>query len=1283
MMVLGVLEIFILMIDKKGRGFYMKKIISAFLVATMLVSPISVVAENNNKDTVTVEYVVRKDFNNEELGVAPSLSTYPIYAENKIYVAEENKNNRYVRYESNKEGCFTQTSVGGTLEGNFVLDLKLRMMNKGDGVFRISVFDGENNETGLFLVDKSMNLCSNFNTPVMQLVVGQTYEITVSVNQDAKEYDIYVNHRKRASHCQITKENYQPISQIRFHSYMVGSGEKPIIYLDDLNIYSAPKPIFALENEKKTIVEKVAEGSVNTYTATDEEVAKYMKGSVSLFVGQNKIAIDGEISLLDPDNPEVCPVVVNDRTLVPARFISEALGASVKWNAGENTATIENNNDVIKIVEGSDTMLLNEEKIHLDSPAVIMHDRMMIPLRAVAESMGKKITYDNSGLIVIAQRENYFTMRDDLGIYRKLTGNLIFENPQASDIVASVIERYPNKAHPRVMANADRFAQIKQNIQNDEFALNSYSTIKALADKYLDADCTKYSTSSPGSGGTSIFNAASSIKYKIGSLGIVYKMTGEKKYAERAVKELLNACEFPDWHPKAFLGTAEMICAVSIGYDWFYDYMTEEQRSIVKKALYDKGFMQAMDDFNNLPRVRSYAWSTGKPDNWRLYCDGALITAALAVCDEDDMREISEVILDNAMVHIQPALSLLGPDGAWYEGTSYWNFGMIPLTQCLSTLETAAGSLYGFMDVPGMNDTGYFMSALTGPLGSFNFHDATQEYAASPSMWYLANKANNEELALIEKNNRLNHKLNSSFYDIVWYNPIMNGNTEPNAKHDWLFRDADVVSTRTDWTDSAIFAAIHAGKVNVYHGHMDMGEFIIDAYGTRYAAALGKDSYDVGMWDVYRNRAEGHNTIVVNPDKTGGQLITGDSKIERFEANDNGIIATLDMTSGYAKQLKKAVRGMMTFDNRQRIIVQDEIEAIDSADIYWFMHSACEITILNAGKTAVIGGNGKDMVARLTCTDPDAVFTVMDAQPMETSPVNSAQASNSNYKKLCVKLLQAKEATITVEFSFVSYGVDESRPKRAQTPISEWKLEEAKPAAPTLLSIIINGNQIERFSPSNYLYEYILGADEDMPQITAQGDGKIDIIYPKSVPGYVIIRSIHPDDESNYSEYIVKLKANILTADDKGILHLPENVERFEVKGVSASDVPEISNPPENTLDGDLKTRYAAQGGPTITYDLGEQRTVTYVGIAVYQENNDKRRQKFKIYTSVDGENYELLIKDGETTGTTLNEELFIIPDTKARYVMIKGGGSNLSDWNSITEVGIYGFVRGGDDIEK
>ena len=72
--------------NRQEEKFYMKKTLSAFLAATMLTAPLCAIAEVDN--TVTVEYVVSKNFENEELGIAPSLNTVPVYTENNIYVAQ-------------------------------------------------------------------------------------------------------------------------------------------------------------------------------------------------------------------------------------------------------------------------------------------------------------------------------------------------------------------------------------------------------------------------------------------------------------------------------------------------------------------------------------------------------------------------------------------------------------------------------------------------------------------------------------------------------------------------------------------------------------------------------------------------------------------------------------------------------------------------------------------------------------------------------------------------------------------------------------------------------------------------------------------------------------------------------------------------------------------------------------------------------------------------------------------------------------------------------------------
>ena len=53
-------------------------------------------------------------------------------------------------------------------------------------------------------------------------------------------------------------------------------------------------------------------------------------------------------------------------------------------------------------------------------------------------------------------------------------------------------------------------------------------------------------------------------------LGFAYRMTGEKRYSDRAEAEMLKAASFSDWNPSHFLDVAEMTAALAIGYDWLY-----------------------------------------------------------------------------------------------------------------------------------------------------------------------------------------------------------------------------------------------------------------------------------------------------------------------------------------------------------------------------------------------------------------------------------------------------------------------------------------------------------------------------------------------------------------------------------------------------------------------------------------------------------------------------------------------------------------------------------------
>jgi len=93
--------------------------------------------------------------------------------------------------------------------------------------------------------------------------------------------------------------------------------------------------------------------------------------------------------------------VDTSRTLVPARGVFEAIGATVSWKGTTRTVTIVKDDNKIEIVIDSDSALKNGNKISLDQPAVIVNDRTYIPLRFVAESLDLDVDFDGATTTVI------------------------------------------------------------------------------------------------------------------------------------------------------------------------------------------------------------------------------------------------------------------------------------------------------------------------------------------------------------------------------------------------------------------------------------------------------------------------------------------------------------------------------------------------------------------------------------------------------------------------------------------------------------------------------------------------------------------------------------------------------------------------------------------------------------------------------------------------------------------------------------------------------------------
>lgn len=97
---------------------------------------------------------------------------------------------------------------------------------------------------------------------------------------------------------------------------------------------------------------------------------------------------------------DVEPVMVEDLVLVPLRTIFESLGLEVSWDSESRTVTGENKDTSIKLEIGEDRADVNGEIVSLEVPAIIIDDRSMVPVRFIGEAIGAEVDWDEDMKLV-------------------------------------------------------------------------------------------------------------------------------------------------------------------------------------------------------------------------------------------------------------------------------------------------------------------------------------------------------------------------------------------------------------------------------------------------------------------------------------------------------------------------------------------------------------------------------------------------------------------------------------------------------------------------------------------------------------------------------------------------------------------------------------------------------------------------------------------------------------------------------------------------------------------
>ena len=192
----------------------------------------------------------------------------------------------------------------------------------------------------------------------------------------------------------------------------------------------------------------------------------------------------------------------------------------------------------------------------------------------------------------------------------------------------------------------------------------------------------------------------------------------------------------------------------------------------------------------------------------------------------------------------------------------------------------------------------------------------------------------------------------------------------------------------------------------------------------------------------YRIRAEGHNTLVINPSQELDQQEGAECLINRFSGG-NEAFAVTDLTAAYESSgAQSVVRGLKMIKDKECVVIQDEISLNAPGEIYWFAHTNGQIAVSDDGRSAVVTvGEEKLWVGIIS---DDGTFTVMNAELLPTSRAVANQTDNSAYRKLAIHLTDTKDTTISVACIPLKQGETQPAWTPAVKAISEWTSQTVK-----------------------------------------------------------------------------------------------------------------------------------------------------------------------------------------------------------------------------------------------
>jgi hypothetical protein len=581
--------------------------------------------------------------------------------------------------------------------------------------------------------------------------------------------------------------------------------------------------------------------------------------------------------------------------------------------------------------------------------------------------------------------------------------------------------------HPRLSLNAALIQQLKNPSSRSAafrsswtYFYNSYAAQLAIPPNY-------YSSS-----GLTL-DGSRTCSLRVRSYALLYLATGESRFLQRLIREFETACAYPAWGGTGTLQLAEMTYGIATAYDWSYASIPTSVRTLVEQAIVNKGLIPGLAIYGSTANW----WETGLY-NYNMVISGGLGVAALAIADID--KPLAIQVLANARASLSPFIASYFPDGGYPEGYDYWTYTMNYYAQFMDALQSSGVNL-SLPTSTGIASTGdiklYNGSTNSDP---FNYGDCSGYYN-TPYMFWLSTMYNRPEYAEVQRASLPYVDVRPT--DIVWWSD--SGKTTDVTKNGSTkqFYHANVAYLASTWVTPRIKVGFKGGFNSDSHMHLDLGTFVMDALGQRWALSLGAENYSVagefdpiGRWLIYRNATIGQNTLMfsgLNQSTSATATLTVNAQ------NGSRPFAIMNGASTTPTVMSTWNRGMIVVDNLYSE-VQDEFTPTVSGTEIWAMHTTAHIAI--SGSTATLTQGGQTM--KLYVLSPSgATWSTASAQP-GANP--AGQTANTGVTRLVLQFAghAGSAARITVAMVPQASGAP-SVTSLLNQPLSGWTSFVAAP----------------------------------------------------------------------------------------------------------------------------------------------------------------------------------------------------------------------------------------------